>query len=248
MLKNIAKAIIHKMGYLVIKNKLPSDIESDEEFISVLEKCKDYTMVAADRSYALFEAVKYVVGAAVPGDFVECGVWRGGQSMLVAHTLIKLNQFDRTLWLFDTFAGMSRPTEQDVYLVTGETAESLWEADKKDDHNNWCYASLEEVQKNVSTTNYPKDKINFVKGKVEDTIPKIMPEKISILRLDTDFYESTYHELTHLFPRLEKGGVLIIDGYGSWKGSKEAVDQYFKENGIQMLLFRVGNGRFGIKV
>ena len=75
-----------------------------------------------------------------------------------------------------------------------------------------------------------------------------MPEKISILRLDTDFYESTYHELTHLFPRLEKGGVLIIDDYGSWKGSKEAVDQYFKENGIQMLLFRVGNGRFGIKV
>jgi len=115
--------------------------------------------------------------------------------------------------------------------------------------NEWCYSPLEEVQKNLYSTNYPKEKITFIKGKVEETIPNIIPEKISILRLDTDWYESTYHELMHLFPRLSKGGVLIIDDYGHWKGSREAVDKYLKENEISMLLNRIDyTGRIGVKV
>lgn len=248
MLKNIIKTIIHKMGYLVIKNKLPPEVESDKEFVEILEKCKDYTMAPADRSYTLFEAVKYVVGAGIPGDFVECGVWRGGQSMLMAHTLIGLNQTNRDLWLYDTFAGMSKLTEQDISLTTGKSAQLWWEEGKKAGYNDWCYAPLEEVQKNLGATGYPKDRMHFVKGKVEETIPQTRPEKISILRLDTDFYESTYHELKHLFPLLEKGGVLVIDDYGSWKGAREAVDQYFQENDISMLLFRIGSGRFGLKI
>ena len=81
--------------------------------------------------------------------------------------------------------------------------------------------------------------INFVRGKVEDTIPKNMPEKIALLRLDTDWYESTYHELKYLFPLLSKNGVLIIDDYGHWKGAKKAVDQYFGENNIQIFLKKI---------
>ena len=90
--------------------------------------------------------------------------------------------------------------------------------------------------------------IRFVKGKVEDTIPKNTPEKIALLRLDTDWYESTYHELTHLFPLLSKHGVLIIDDYGHWQGARKAVDQYFGENNIQILLNRMDySGRMAIK-
>jgi hypothetical protein len=104
------------------------------------------------------------------------------------------------------------------------------------------------VKLNIESTNYPKNLVHFVKGKVEDTIPQTMPEKIAILRLDTDWYESTYHELKHLFPKLVKGGIIIIDDYGHWKGAREAVDQYFTENGIHILLNRIDyTGRIGIK-
>jgi hypothetical protein len=86
-------------------------------------------------------------------------------------------------------------------------------------------------------------------GKVEDTIPADIPEKIALLRLDTDWYESTKHELIHLFPRLQKGGVLIIDDYGFWKGARKAVDEYFAENNIQILLNRIDDtGRMAIKL
>jgi len=88
----------------------------------------------------------------------------------------------------------------------------------------------------------------FIQGKVEDTLPKITPEKISLLRLDTDWYESTYQELLHLFPKLSKGGTIIIDDYGHWKGAREAVDDYFKEKGIKILLNRIDEiGVIGIK-
>lgn len=99
------------------------------------------------------------------------------------------------------------------------------------------YSPFEEVKSNLSKTNF--DSLIFVKGLIEDTIPEIMPDKISILRLDTDFYESTYHELINLFPLLQKGGVLIIDDYGHWKGAKKAVDKYFSEINIYPLLNRI---------
>ncbi len=81
-----------------------------------------------------------------------------------------------------------------------------------------------------------------------DTIPKNVPEKISILRLDTDWYESTKHELNNLFPRLVSGGILIIDDYGHFQGSKKAVDEYFEENKISSFLFRIDyTGRLFVK-
>ena len=109
-------------------------------------------------------------------------------------------------------------------------------------------ASLEEVQKNMSLTKYPTEKIHFVKGKVEDTIPDKAPEKIAILRLDTDWYESTKHELEYLFPRLIEGGILIIDDYGHFEGSRIAVDEYLEKNNIHDFLHRIDyTGRLLVK-
>lgn len=89
----------------------------------------------------------------------------------------------------------------------------------------------------------------FVKGKVEDTVPEKAPDRISLLRLDTDWYESTYHGLLHLYPRLSVGGVLIIDDYGHWAGAKKAVDQYLNENHLKLLLNRIDDtGRIGVKL
>lgn len=180
-------------------------------------------MVDLERSYALYQSVNYILKNNIPGDFVECGVWKGGSCMLIAYTLLEAAVTDRTIWLYDTFAGMARPGVND-----GEKELMEWEKKKvNDDQSNWCFASQEEAEANMKTTGYPFSNLRFVKGKVEETIPGAMPGTISLLRLDTDWYESTRHELLHLYPLLEKGGVLIIDDYGVWQGSRKATDEYF---------------------
>ena len=144
---------------------------------------------------------------------------------------------------------MPKPTEFDV-MYNDKLAIKDFEERKIDNNSSdWSRIELDEVKNNVFSTGYNKEKFHFIKGKVEDTIPEFSPETISILRLDTDWYESTRHELIHLFPRLVKGGVIIIDDYGFWKGAKKAVDQYFEENNISILLNRIDTtGVIGIKI
>ena len=160
--------------------------------------------------------------------------------MLIALTLIELNETKRKIYLYDTFKGMPEPTDDD-YRVADRTAlaKNQW---KKE----WCFSPLSEVKKNMALTRYPKNKLMFTKGKVEKTIPGTIPSRIAILRLDTDWYKSTKHELIHLFPLVSKNGVLIIDDYGYWAGSKRAVDEYFTNK--PMLLNRIDDaGRIGVK-
>ena len=205
-------------------------------------------MTSVERMYSLYNAVEYVINANIPGDIVECGVWKGGSSMISALTLLNKGNTNKNLYMYDTYSGMSEPTEKDADFKGNSPLEE-WKRSEKGNINEWCFSPLEEVQKNIFSTGYPKENLHFVKGKVEDTIPKTIPEEISILRLDTDWYESTYHELKHLFPLLSKKGVLIIDDYGHWSGSKDAVDQYFQENNIKILLNRIDyTGRISIKM
>jgi O-methyltransferase len=111
----------------------------------------------------------------------------------------------------------------------------------------WAIASLDDVKAGFSSVDYPSERVHFVEGKVEDTIPAQAPDEIAILRLDTDWYESTRHELTHLYRRLAPGGVLIIDDYGTWKGSKDATDEFVAETGEPLLFVRTGRGRAAVK-
>src|SRR5262249_33819776 len=150
----------------------------------------------------------------------ECGVWRGGSMMAVARTLLEANAPNRDLYLFDTYEGMSAPTDADRDL-SGQAARKLLEDSSRDEAEVWCYADMADVQRNVGLTGYPNELLHFVEGKVEDTIPEEAPAEIGLLRLDTDWYESTKHELEHLYPRLRNGGVLIIDDYGHWQGARK---------------------------
>lgn len=221
-IKIVRQSILKKLqsNYSLINY---SDIEGDVEFIALYNKVKDYTMVGIERCYALYSSVKYILQNNIEGDFVECGVWKGGSSMTVAYMLQQAKITDRKIYLYDTFAGMTKPGEND-----GEFEKDEWEKMKQEDGiNSWCYASYKEVEANMKSTGYPIENVKLIKGKVEDSIPWNMPEKISLLRLDTDWYESTKHELIHLFPILEKSGVLIIDDYGAWPGAKKAADEYF---------------------
>jgi len=236
----------HKRAITIYK-EFPKDM--DAEFKVIYELCRDYTATSIERMYGLFKAIKYVIDAKIPGDFVECGVWRGGSTMLMAHTLLTCKDTTRKIYLYDTFAGMSKPTEKDVLIADSSPAMKTWRKMQKENYNAWAFSPLEEVQRNMKMTEYPHDAIIYVKGKVEDTIPATMPSQIALLRLDTDWYESTYHELKYLFPLIVPGGVLIIDDYGHFAGAKEAVDTYFKENNINMLLNRIDyTGRIGIKM
>ena len=167
--------------------------------------------------------------------------------MAAALTFKELDAF-REIYLYDTFEGMSAPTELDVSIQGSAAAERFNELKIDENSSTWCASPLDEVKLNFSSTGYPVDLAHFIKGKVEDTIPQKMPEKISVLRLDTDWYESTKHELAHLFPLLAKDGVLIIDDYGHWQGAKQAVDEYLSSNNIQLLLNRVDyTGRMAVK-
>lgn len=254
MIKKIAKKTVESLGYKLIKqedvlirNGVPIDI-ADTDFIKLFRECEPYTFTTIEPMYSLYLSVQYVIKNNIPGDFVECGVWKGGSAMLIAKTLLASGITNRNIYLYDTYEGMSEPTAKDVDFK-GETASTLLNKhDRTGEKSVWCYSSIDEVKNNLYATNYPKNKLIFVKGKVEDTIPNTIPNAISLLRLDTDWYESTYHEFVHLFPILSKQGVLIIDDYGHWKGAREATDNYFKENNITILLNRIDyTVRTGIK-
>ena len=245
-INKIIGKIINSIGYeLSPKDK---DTFLEKEFEEIYEKCKDYSLVSKERLYATYQAVKYIIESNIEGDFVECGVWKGGTIMMMIYTLQLLKQIDRKIYLYDTFEGMSEPTKDDVDYRGRLAEEQLKNYEKNDEINLWCFTELEKVKKDILSLGYPEENIIFVKGKVEDTIPKTIPDKISLLRLDTDWYESTKHELKYLYPLLNFQGILIIDDYGFWKGSKKAVDEYFK-NKKNILLFRTDfTGRIMIKL
>lgn len=250
-MKTIIRKFLQRFNYDIIRlNKdkisLPTDFEPLHT--GVYRKVCNNTMTSPERIYSLIEAVAYIERHHIPGDIVECGVWKGGSMMAVAETLMHLKSVLRDLYLYDTYEGMSEPTEHDTTYY-GEAASTLLESDDNKEKNLvWAYSTLETVQDGMKRTGYPSAKIHYVKGKVEDTIPSTIPARIAILRLDTDWYASTKHEMEHLFPLLSPNGVLILDDYGHWQGARKAVDEYLAEHNIRILLNRIDEtGRIAIK-
>lgn len=206
----------------------------------------ELSMASPERLFATLLACKHVCRYDIPGDFVECGVWRGGNAMLAADVFRRLSPERRT-YCFDTYAGMTEPTAADVTRGGSDAAKQFREMARAD-HNDWCYASLEEVQGNFRRRGL--DGAVFVKGDVAQTLraPQSVPARISVLRLDTDWYESTKLELEILYPRLQPGGILIVDDYGYWGGSRKAVDEYFSSVAARPFFHYVDHtARVGIK-
>ena len=221
-----------------------------ERFQAIYHDVKIYTMTSPERIFSLCEAVEYLCRSGIDGDMVECGVWKGGSMMAVAYTLLDRRAENRQLWLYDTFDGMSEPSDLDVDYC-GQRADELMRLEEPTEEASvWCRAEQQIVQDNLVATKYPEENLNFVAGDVGRTLtnPDNLPEKIALLRLDTDWYESTKIELELLFPRLVPGGVIIVDDYGHWQGCRAAVDEYFCNNGINILLNRIDyTGRIGVK-
>ncbi len=253
-MRSFIKNLIQKKGSGIVRYS-PESSETFPDFdqadFHLINKIQQFTLTSPERIFALIRAVEYIASSNIPGDIVECGVWRGGSIMAVASTLLRLGRTNRHLFLYDTFEGMTEPTEHDISFAGAKASDLLRRRinRRRNTTNPICAnAPLDQVRESVLSIGYDANKIHFVKGRVEDTIPEISPERVSLLRLDTDWYESTRHELIHLFPRLSTGGVIIIDDYGHWQGAKKAVDEYLKENRISLLLNRIDyTGRIGIK-
>ncbi|HVY08724.1 MAG TPA: TylF/MycF/NovP-related O-methyltransferase [Mycobacteriales bacterium] len=225
-------------------------MDADEQ--RIIAEVRDYTMVSAERLVAIMDAVKYVIDRRINGSFVECGVWRGGSIMTMIKTLQHLGVSDRDVYLYDTFEGMTEPSAADTSPFE-QPAHDTWQSTPQGERA-WSWAfdpaiyGLELVRDVVLRTGYPADRVHFVQGPVEETLPGTTPTSVALLRLDTDWYESTLHELTHLYPLMPAGGVLIIDDFGHWDGARRAVTEYFSSSADPILLTRTDyTGRMGIK-
>ncbi len=215
---------------------------------ATLDAVAPHTMTGPSRVVALVDAIRYVAAAGIPGALVECGVWRGGSSLAMVRTLLDLGIDDRRVLLYDTFEGMTEPTARDTSSYSPNALE-LWEqSEGKPGPIFNGPASEEAVRELLLGSGYPAAMIELVAGPVERTLPEAAPDRIAILRLDTDWYESTLHELRHLYPRLSSGGVLIVDDYGHWDGARAAVEEYFGSEAEPVLLQRVDyTARIAIK-
>ncbi len=240
LVTRLARAIVWRLGYETVPRVAPGTRtyppDFDEELIALCERVRPYTLTSPERIVALRDAVRHVVRAGIPGDVVECGVWRGGSMMVVALTLVELGALDRDLHLFDTFTHMPFPGDEDVDLYGQPAAEVYEEAAAAEAFR---YLPLDEVKAALAGTGYPVERMHFVAGLVEDTIPAAAPERIALCRLDTDWYRSTKHEMEHLFPRIVPGGFLLVDDYGHFMGAKQAVDEHFAAHGPEVLLHRI---------
>lgn len=187
-----------------------------------------YTRTTPAQVVALCDAVRYIAASGVKGDIVECGVWRGGSMMAAARTLLECDDRSRTLWLYDTFSGMAEPgvSERDARPAA---------------------VSLPAVQRTVAKSGYPGSRVEYVAGRVVDTIPDAMPATIALLRVGSDRYETVRHELEHLSPRMSPGAVLIVDDYGQSQGARRAVDEFIAHTRTPLLMHRVDHAaRIGV--
>ncbi len=216
--------------YRGLQSEIPELTPRDTDLLNAVQ---GLSMTSKIAQWEFIRALRDLHARDVPGDLVECGVWRGG-NLCLAGLVRKELGFDRTIWAYDTFAGMTAPTEFDNKPFDGvDTAQKFTDLER-DGHNEWCYAAIKDVSDNFKRVVGSDTGLNLIEGPVQETLldANNLPEKIAMLRLDTDFYDSTKAEMEILYPRLSTGGILIIDDYGEWAGARKAVDEYFNDSRV----------------
>jgi O-methyltransferase len=233
-IKILARSFASSLGYKISKVNR-EDERSIEKASQLYEKYRNYTMVPQNTfidNLKLCDRFRHIEGS-----IVECGVWRGGTIAAIAELLGNRRKY----YLFDSFEGL--PNAQ---KIDGEAALE-WQNNQNGIfyHNN-CKADIEEVYKALQLAKI--DNFEIFKGWFSETLLQFdKTQKIAILRLDADWYESTYQCLSYLYPQVTKGGITIVDDYYAWDGCARAIYDYFSEQGIQHRIYQLGENCYIIK-
>ena len=226
----LGKAINLILGFFgfKIQKRLNKSVLKDS-FIKRYNNCKKLSSKKIEFFLALESILLFIFKNNIDGDVVECGVFKGANAKFICNFLKENNFEHKNIYLYDTFDGMPVASTEDININSKKNYnEYLQSINKNSSQNNFYrYENINNVKENILSTNYDKEKVFFIKGMVEDTIPKTTPNEISLLILDTDYYRSTKHELINLYPLVVSGGIIIIDDYGTWAGVKKAVDEFF---------------------
>jgi hypothetical protein len=204
-------------------------IINDEEFKAVLKEISNYTMLSQERLYSLFSLAKRICNDNLPGNFVECGVARGGSAALVAYVIKKYSALPRLLFAFDTFAGMPEPTAEDMHNETPAN-DTGW-------GTGTCAGPVESLM-DICRRLGAEDMVLPIKGYFQETLPmsKEKVGKIALLHLDGDWYESTKAVLDNLYDNVIDGGFIQVDDYGYWAGCRKALHEFANERAIRLKL------------
>jgi O-methyltransferase len=189
----------------------------------ILNFVSPYTVCDNARILNVLQVIDWIAKENIPGDFVEAGVYKGGIIMAMALKCKQLG-LTRKIYAYDTFSGMTAPTGLDIDINNMRALDLMDKSSYVYSEAIHCKSSLEETKENFEKTGYSN--VVFCEGDILQTSLHSIPQEIALLRLDTDWYESTKFELDHFEPQVRKGGYVIVDDYGHWKGSRKAVDDF----------------------
>ena len=178
------------------------------------------TMIGMARLDNLQRAIKSVIRDGIDGDLIETGVWRGGATILMRAALEAYGDRQRAVWVADSFSGLPKPDDQ----YPADSKDELWSFEE-------LAVSVDEVRRNFERYGLLDDRVQFLVGWFEDTLPAAPIDRLAVLRLDGDMYSSIYQVLTTLYPRLSVGGYLIVDDY-HLDSCKAAISDYREHCGI----------------
>lgn len=189
--------------------------------MNIVQLCEPYTMISTERLLQNIRSIDHVQTSKIPGDIVEIGVWKGGSMLAMIKQYETYGETSRDFHLYDTFSGMTPPSNYDKD-TNGTLATRLMSHPGVK-----AECSLGEVQSNLSKhATYDTARVHYHKGDIRTNT--VYPDAIAVLRLDTDFYDSTKHELEHFYPLVSDGGIVMIDDYGHWLGCRKAVDEFLQ--------------------
>lgn len=259
VLKSVLRAVIDKSGYQILRKDhfdilLPwanIGYDGETEARMNIERVRAKTMVAYVSLVSLWQQIRYCEEKKIEGDYVECGVWKGGSVGLMALANLAYGAERRRLHLFDAFDDICEPDP----AVDGERAISEMKKFAGRDRSTITGAlspvagiyehlggpgDLDEVKKFIEDDlGYDPTQCIYHKGWFQDTLPKAEIDKIAVLRLDSDWYASTKICLETLHDKVVPGGFVIIDDYGCYEGCRKAVDEFLQVRGLKVFLNHV---------
>ena len=217
--RRVIAALLKRYGYRAVE---PAPLPSAQLTDGVGTYSNgSYTLVGLKRLDNMEECVRSVVRDGIPGDFLEAGVWQGGTCIFMRGLLKALGDTTRTVWVADSFAGLPEP---DVDAYPEDADEYLHEVDE-------LAVSLETVRSNFARFDLLDEQVRFLEGYFKDTLYTAPIDRLAILRMDGDMYQSTWETLDALYPKLSPGGFLIVDDYAR-KNCAKAVEDYRRQHGI----------------